>query len=67
MSTTYFLLKGLSGEAWKGNKLMFSDLADYVRGDVRGFTRALFGESLQQTPPASPALSPENDVVLAEN
>jgi hypothetical protein len=63
---TYFLLKGFSGDAWKGNKLLLSDLANYVRSNVSESARRLFGESLQQTPAVSPGVSPDHDVVLVE-
>jgi hypothetical protein len=63
---TYFLLKGFSGEAWKHNRLLLSELANYVRSNVSESAHKLFPESLQQTPTVSPGVSPDHDVVLAE-
>ena len=63
---TYFLLKGLSGDAWKGNRLMLSDLANYIQRNVSETARSLFGRDLQQTPTVSPGVDFGHDLVMKE-
>lgn len=63
---TYFLLKGLSGDADQNGdgNLKLSELAGYIADQVSLTSRRLFGQTLHQTPVVKPALDPSRDVVV---
>jgi len=63
---TYFLLKGLGGDADlnRDGMLKVSELADYVKDQVSRSSRQLFGQTMQQTPVVQPVLDPRRDMVL---
>jgi hypothetical protein len=63
---TYFLLRGLSGDADENGDgaVKLSELAGYIKDQVSRTSRQLFGQTMHQTPVVKPNLDSSRDVVL---
>jgi uncharacterized caspase-like protein len=66
---TYFLLKGLSGDADKNHDgtLRLSELAEYLKDQVSRTSGQRFGQNRQQTPVVNPDPAQGRDMVLKGN